>query len=59
MPMDFVVSAYKVMSSVSSLLVFLGLIRREEQGIAKIGTESAAIIVLYGIGVIMMLTGGV
>nr|WP_305910074.1 hypothetical protein [Methylomarinum sp. Ch1-1]MDP4523024.1 hypothetical protein [Methylomarinum sp. Ch1-1] len=45
------------MSSVSSLLVFLGLIRREEQGIAKIGTESAAIIVLYGIGVIMMLTG--
>lgn len=38
-------------------IMMMGLIRREEQGIAHIGMESTAIIVLYAIGVFMLLTG--
>lgn len=39
-------------------VLMMGLIRREEQGIAHIGSESVAIIVLYVLGVTLMLSGG-
>ncbi|WP_166255772.1 hypothetical protein [Marinobacter salicampi] len=35
--------------------LMMGLIRRQEQGVARIGTESAAVIVLYGLGVALVL----
>ncbi|SDN04074.1 cation:H+ antiporter [Vreelandella arcis] len=35
--------------------LMMGLIRRQEQGIARIGTESAAIILLYALGVALVL----
>lgn len=39
-------------------ILMMGLIRRQEQGIARIGSESFAIIVLYGVGVCLMLLAG-
>ncbi len=39
-------------------VLMMGLIRREEQGIAHIGSESVAIIVLYVLGVTLMFSGG-
>lgn len=43
---------------VMSGILMMGLLRREEQGIARIGSESAAIVVLYGLGVFLLLSGG-
>ncbi|WP_148863150.1 sodium:calcium antiporter [Marinobacter fonticola] len=39
-------------------ILMMGLIRRQEQGIARIGSESFAIIVLYVLGVCLMLLFG-
>lgn len=39
-------------------ILMMGLIRREEQGLARIGAESVAIIALYIIGVVLLLAGG-
>lgn len=38
-------------------ILMMGLIRREEQGIARIGAESAGVIVVYGLGVALMFIG--
>lgn len=38
-----------------SSILMMGLIRRQEQGIARIGAESAAIVVVYGLGVALLL----
>ncbi|NYS61465.1 sodium:calcium antiporter [Vreelandella salicampi] len=35
--------------------LMMGLIRRQEQGIARIGTESVAIVLIYGLGVVLVL----
>lgn len=61
-------SIYHVMSSDSRLwvaltlvmsgILMMGLLRRQERGIAGIGSESAAIMVLYALGVILLLGGG-
>jgi cation:H+ antiporter len=61
-------SIYHAMTEASTLWVTLtlfmtgvlmmGLVRRQEQGIARIGSESFAIIILYGTGVALMLTTG-
>ncbi|MDZ7811470.1 MAG: sodium:calcium antiporter [Arhodomonas sp.] len=42
-----------------SCILIMGLIRRERYGIARIGMESAAILVLYGMGVVILVKGGV
>ncbi|MDX1635030.1 MAG: sodium:calcium antiporter [Marinobacter sp.] len=39
-------------------ILMMGLLRREERGIARIGSESAAIVVLYATGVILLLANG-
>lgn len=61
-------SIYHVMSEASTLwvtltlfmsgILMMGLIRRQEQGFARIGAESLAIILLYGLGVTMLLSHG-
>jgi len=38
-------------------ILIMGLIRRERYGVGRIGAESLAIMVLYGIGVVLMFTG--
>ena len=38
-------------------ILIMGLIRRERYGIGRIGAESTAIMVLYGVGVVLMFTG--
>lgn len=42
---------------VMSGILMMGLLRRQERGIARIGSESAAIVVLYATGVILLLSG--
>lgn len=43
------------LSLLMASILMMGLIRRQEQGVARIGSESAAIIVLYGLGVALVL----
>lgn len=38
-------------------ILIMGLIRRERYGVGRIGAESLAIMVLYGLGVVLMFTG--
>lgn len=38
-------------------ILIMGLIRRERYGAGRIGAESLAIMVLYGLGVVLMFTG--
>ena len=38
-------------------ILIMGLIRRERYGVGRIGAESVAIMVLYGLGVVLMFTG--
>ncbi|MBW4934169.1 sodium:calcium antiporter [Marinobacter sp. F4206] len=38
-------------------ILIMGLIRRERYGLGRIGAESVAIMVLYGLGVVLMFTG--
>lgn len=38
-------------------ILMMGLVRRQEQGVARIGTESAAIILIYVLGVVQTLMG--
>ncbi len=38
-------------------VLMMGLIRRERHGIGQIGMESVVIMVLYGLGVVLLLTG--
>ena len=39
-------------------VLMMGLVRREERGLAGIGFESVGIIGLYALGVVLMLAGG-
>lgn len=39
-----------------SAILIMGLIRRERYGVGRIGAESLAIMVLYGLGVVLMFT---
>lgn len=39
-------------------ILMMGLIRRQEQGIGRIGSESMAIVLLYLMGVLLLLTDG-
>lgn len=43
------------LSLLMTSILMMGLVRRQEQGLAGIGTESVAIIVLYGLGVALVL----
>jgi cation:H+ antiporter len=40
-----------------SAILIMGLIRRERYGVGRIGAESLAIMVLYGLGVVLMFAG--
>ncbi len=43
---------------VMSGILMMGLLRRQERGIARIGSESVAIVVLYATGVFLLLANG-
>ena len=43
-----------ILALVMSGILMMGLIRRQEQGFARIGAESVAIIIVYGLGVGLM-----
>lgn len=44
-----------VLALLMASILMMGLIRRQERGIAHIGAESAAIIVVYGVGIALLL----
>lgn len=49
---------WAVLTLLMSGILMMGLIRRERQGIARIGAESAVIMVLYVLGVVLLLSNG-
>lgn len=45
------------LSLLMAAILVMGLIRRERYGVGRIGAESLAIMLLYGLGVVLMFTG--